>query len=145
MRSFKITLRAYARYLSVLIIFQSCSIYYSGNISLEKASETNRKVRVTTNSGEKLRFKWIEAVGENYYGFTRENSGSFKSLQKLGVTGRDSGKFYRFGLETLQIDKIQAKNYSASTIATVVISIVGLLAVLVTIAAATWNVGFAAW
>ncbi|HKJ47960.1 MAG TPA: hypothetical protein VJ973_02665, partial [Christiangramia sp.] len=62
-----------------------------------------------------------------------------KKLQSLGVIGNEKGELYSFGLKTLNIDKIQAKNYSASTLATIGISIVGLLAIIAVIAGLSWN------
>jgi len=55
------------------------------------------------------------------------------------VIGNEKGELYSFGLKTLNIDKIQAKNYSASTLATIGISIVGLLAIIAVIAGLSWN------
>lgn len=145
MRRFKKNIRLIAPILSLLFLFYSCNIYKTEKISLEKAADTNRKVRVVLDSGEKLRFKWIEEINAEYFGFTRENSGTSKSLQKLGVIGKERGKFYSFGLETLKIESIQAKNYALSTIATIAVSIVGLFAIMFSIVLATWNDGFPIW
>ena len=120
-------------------LFQSCSIYHADNISLEQAADTNRKVRITTDAGDKLKFKRIKNEGGNYYGHTKVSSGTSKKLQSLGVIGNEKGELYSFGLETLNIDKIQAKNYSGSTLATIGISIVGLLAIIAVIAGSSFN------
>ncbi|HKJ48922.1 MAG TPA: hypothetical protein VJ973_07520 [Christiangramia sp.] len=125
--------------LIVSVLFQSCSIYHSDNISLEQAVDTNRKVRITTDAGDKLKFRWIENEGGRYYGHTKVSSGTSKKLQSLGVIGKEQGKLYSFGLETLNIDKIQAKNYSGSTLATIGVSVVGLLAIIFAIGGVSMN------
>lgn len=145
MKSSKFILQYCARFLAILIVFQSCNIYHSANISLEKAAVINRKVRVKTDSGNNLKFKWIDINDGKFYGYTRENSGTSKKLQNLGIIGTSNGKFYSYGLETLKIDSVQAKNYTMSTIGTILISIVGIFAILGSLAAITWNSSFSAW
>ena len=145
MKSSKFIMQFCARFLAILIIFQSCNIYHSTNISLEKAVETNRKVRVKTDVGDKLKFKWIADKEGEFYGYTRRNSSTSKKLKNLGVIGTSNGKFYSYGLKTLNIDQVQAKNYTLSTIGTILISIVGIFAVLGSLAALTWNNNFSVW
>ena len=121
------------------VLLQSCSIYHSDNISLEQAADTGRKVRITTVAGGKLNFKWIKDEGGDYYGHTKVNSRTSKKLQNFGVESKKRGELYSYGLETLDIDKIQAKNYSGSTLATIGISVVGLLAIIVAIAGISFS------
>lgn len=144
MKSSKIRFRFIAIILSSLLFLQSCSIYHSENLSLENAARNGQKTRVVIENGDKLKFKKIQETNDGFFGLTKESSGTSKKLQKLGILGRESGRYYSFGLETLQIDKIQAKNYSASTWATIGISVVGLVAVILVVAAATWT-GISPW
>ncbi|MDR5591227.1 hypothetical protein [Christiangramia sp. SM2212] len=145
MKSSKFILKFFAKFLAILIIFQSCNIYHSANISLEKAAETNRKVRLKTEEGNNLKFKWIADKNGEFYGYTRENSSTSKKLKNLGVIGTSSGKFYSYGLEELNIQKIQAKNYTLSTIGTILTAIVALYTTLYIIVAATFSGGFFEW
>ena len=136
-KKFELKLLVYL--LITCVLFQSCSIYHPDNISLEQVADTNRKVKITTDSGVKLIFKWIKDEGGIYYGHTKLSSGTSKKLQSLGVIGKEKGKLYSFGLETLKIDKVQVKNYSGSTLATIGVSVVGLLAIILTIAGLSWS------
>lgn len=125
-------------FLVYLVVFSfllySCSIYNTAPISLPEARDTGKKVKITTTN-EKYVFKEIIGSNNEYYGLVRENNSTFKKLVKAGVIGRESGKFYNFNLEKLEIQKIQAKNYSISTIATVGLSIIGLFVIIVIAAA----------
>lgn len=134
MRSSKKHFCLFAPFISLIFLLQSCSIYYKDNISLEKAIETQQKVRVTTHQDEKLIFKRLEENSGSFYGLTKENSKTSKKMQKQGIIGRAQGQLYSFGLETLEIKEVQAKNYTASTLATIGVSLVGLFAILITIA-----------
>lgn len=144
MRSSKF-FRFYVKIFSILILFHNCNIYHSGNISLQQAAETNEKVRITTNQGEKFKLNRVDENDGDYYGLTKLNSKASKKLQNLGITGFENGKLYSFGLETLGIQEIQAKNYSASTLATIGISILGLAAILFTIGSIAIADGFDIW
>ena len=116
-------------FLSLLFLFQSCSIYQSGNINLEQAVDTNGKVKISNTDGEKLIFKRIEKNDDQFFGLAKLNSKASKKMQKLGIDGRQKGTFYAFGLETLGIQKLQAKNYTGSTLATIGVSVVGVFAI----------------
>lgn len=142
MKSFKNHFRFFTPFISLVFLLQSCSIYYRDIISPREAVETERKVRVTTNQDEKLIFNKLEENNGSFYGLTRVNSNTSKKLQKMGIIGRAKGQLYSFGLETLQIKKIQAKNYTASSLATVGISLVGLAAIILTIVGITLSNGF---
>lgn len=134
MKSFKKHFRFFAPFISLIFLLQSCSIYYKDNISPGEAVETQQKVRVTTLQDKKLVFKRLEENTGSFYGLTKKNSSTSKKLQKMGIIGRAQGQLYSFGLETLEIKEVQAKNYTASTLATIGVSLVGLFAILFTIA-----------
>ena len=127
-----------------VVIFQSCNIYYRSSIDLSQAAESGKKIRITTPE-EKLVFKKITASETGYYGLVRKNNSNFRKLKEKGFIGREKDKFYSFSLETLDIQEIQAKNYSTSTFATIGLTIVSLFVVIYTIAAITWNDNFPVW
>ncbi len=128
-------LRLFASILSIIFLLQSCSIYQSENLSLEKASKSTREVRITTNDGEKLKFKRIEEEDGDYYGLVRLTSKTSKVLQEVGLIGRQEGKLYAFDLEKLEILQIQQKNQSASVFGTIGIVVGGILIIISIIAA----------
>ena len=127
-----------------VVIFQSCHIYYRSPIDLSQAAESGKKIRITTPE-EKLVFKKITASETGYYGLVRKNNSTFRKLKEMGIIGREKDRFYSFSLETLDIQEIQAKNYSTSTFATIGLTIVSLFVVIYTIAAITWNDNFPVW
>ena len=127
-----------------VVIFQSCNIYYRSPIDLSQAAESGKKIRITTPE-EKLVFKKITASETGYYGLVRKNNSTFRKLKEMGIMGREKDRFYNFSLETLDIQEIQAKNYSTSTFATIGLTIVSLFVVIYTIAAITWNDNFPVW
>ncbi|MCB7482026.1 hypothetical protein [Christiangramia sediminis] len=142
MKSFKNHFRFFAPFISLVFLLQSCSIYYKDNLSPREAVETERKVRVTTNQDEKLIFNKLEENTGSFYGLTKKNSGTSKKLQKMGINGSAQGPLYSFGLETLKIKEVHAKNYTASTLATIGISFIGLVAVTVAIVGIALSDGF---
>ncbi len=140
MKCFKNFFRYSAQILSFLIFLQSCNVYRSQSISLEQAAQTDQKVRVVAR-GEKLPFRRIESKNEGFYGYTKERSSTSKKLQKLDIIGREDGKFYRFSLQSLEIDKIQVRNKSTSTLATIGVIVVGLAVIIVSIGLIAWSEG----
>ena len=127
-----------------VVIFQSCNIYYRSPIDLSQAAESGKKIRITIPE-EKLVFKKITVSETGYYGLVRKNNSTFRKLKEMGIMGRQKDRFYNFSLETLDIQEIQAKNYSTSTFATIGLTIVSLFVVIYTIAAITWNDNFPVW
>ena len=62
-------LKVLARFLALLILIQSCTVYKSANVTLSEASESSKKVKITTNSGEKKLFDRIELSDDGkFYG-----------------------------------------------------------------------------
>lgn len=132
--------------LCLIFLIQSCSIYHAESISLQQAEELNKDVRITTKSGDKLKFKSIEEEGGDYFGLTRLKSKTSKELQKMGLIGRETGKLYAFGLETLNIQKIQEKNKTVSTLGTVGLVITGIFVIILIVAAISFgNGGISPW
>lgn len=132
--------------LCLIFLIQSCSIYRTESISLQQAEELNKDVRITTKNGDKLKFKSIEEEGGDYFGLTRLKSKTSKELQKMGLIGRETGKLYAFGLETLNIQKIQEKNKTVSTLGTVGLVITGIFVIILIVAAISFgNGGISPW
>ena len=73
MKTLKKQLKIVALFLSALIFFQGCTVYKSVPISLEQAVQNESKVRVRTNSNEKLKFMRIGIENGNYYGVKKSN------------------------------------------------------------------------
>lgn len=132
--------------LCLIFLIQSCSIYHAESINLQQAEELNKDVRITTKNGDKLKFKSIEEEGGDYFGLTRLKSKTSKELQKMGLIGRETGKLYAFGLETLNIQKIQEKNKTVSTLGTVGLVVTGIFVIILIVAAISFsNDGISIW
>ena len=68
MKTIKKQINSIALILSVLILLQGCTVYKSVPVSLEQAANSETKVKVLTNSNEKLIFKRIGVENGSYYG-----------------------------------------------------------------------------
>ena len=114
MKTIKIHLKIVALFFSVLMLLQGCTVYKSVPISLEQAVQNESKVRVRTNSNEKLKFNRIGFEDGKYFGVKKSNN-------VIGKTPLDQN----------YINTINEKDKAVSTIATVGVSIVALFGVLV--------------
>ncbi len=74
MKTIKKQLKSIALVLSILIVFQGCTVYKSVPLSLEQAVQIESKVRVKTNGNEKFKFNRIGVEDGNYYGVKIRNS-----------------------------------------------------------------------
>jgi hypothetical protein len=54
--------------LMCLIFFQSCRVYHKKNVSLEEAMVGQKRVKIKTNDGKKLKYKSIVLDSSQYYG-----------------------------------------------------------------------------
>ncbi len=88
--------------LSILIVFQSCTIYKFAPVTLEEAHKAELKTKVLTNEGKKLKFKRIAFENGNYYGVKRVK-----------------GDIYKIVLDENSIDKIKIKDRILSIISNV--------------------------
>ncbi len=68
MTTIKNQIRIVSIVLTCLILFQSCRVYHKENVSLSKAVTEQRRVRLMTKDGKKLKFKRIILNGNQYYG-----------------------------------------------------------------------------
>ena len=108
MKTIKKHLKVFALFFSVLILIQGCTIYKSTSVTLEEASKTNNKVRVEKRNGEKVKYSKIVVLNDgNFYGVKKE-----KYL------------FNNILIDQNDIDKIQLKDKTMSTILTVAIPVV---------------------
>ncbi len=74
MKTIKKQFKSIALVLSMLILFQGCTVYKSVPISLEQAVQNDSKVRIKINTNEKFKFNQIGMEDGNYYGVKIRNS-----------------------------------------------------------------------
>ena len=119
MKAIKVHLRSFALLLSVLILLQGCTVYKSTTVSLDQAVQSESKVRVYTNTNEKLKFKRIGLENGSYYGVEKINS-----------------SMVRTPLDQDYINRINEKDKTLSTVLNIGIPIV-IVGALIGIAAAS--------
>ncbi|MEH6535230.1 MAG: hypothetical protein V7719_02470 [Psychroserpens sp.] len=110
MKTIKNQLKNLSITLSMLVVFQSCTVYKSASVALEQAALEDVKVKVETNNGVNIKFKNIVFENENYYGIKKTK-----------------GKLDKILLNQEHINNIKIKDKTLSTILTIVLPL-GILA-----------------
>ena len=120
----KTHLKAIALFLSVLIIFQGCTVYKSANVTLDEASKSEIKVKVRTKTNETIKFKRIGFENGHYYG-----------VQNI------YGDMIKTKIDEKKVEKVQLKDKSLSAVLSIGIPLVLIGAVIVIVAdGLTYNV-----
>lgn len=100
-------IRPIAFLLTFIMLLQGCTVYKSVPVSLEQAIQNESKVRVKTNSSERLKFNRIGVEDGNYYGVKKSN-----------------GVIVKTPLNQNFISAINEKDKTVSTILTIAIPVV---------------------
>lgn len=101
MRTIKIQIKSFSFFLSMLVIFQSCTVYKSTAVTLDEAAKEEIKTKVETNNGVNIKFKHIVFEDGNYFGIRK-----FKR------------KIQKIELNKEHIKSVRLKNKTVSTILT---------------------------
>ena len=111
MKTIKLFLKPITYLLAFLILFQGCTVYKSANVTLDQAVIANTGVRIKTNDNHAFRFKSIQHDTGIYYGLKYHN----KNWVKIPINEDN-------------IDKVQIKDKTSSTILTIgiPISVIGV-------------------
>jgi hypothetical protein len=118
MKAIKIHLRIIAISLSMLMLLEGCTVYKSAPVTLDEVSKSNNKVRIKTLNNKSLKFDRIVVTTDNkIYG---------RSINKgeMNITPIDKDN----------IEKIQIKDKTMSTILSIAIPVivsVGMLGIIV--------------
>jgi CHASE3 domain sensor protein len=107
MKAIKDRLRPITWLLAVVMVFQSCTVYKSTPITIDEASKANDKVRIYKRNGEKLK----------YYRIVQGNDGKYYGDQIINKMHNN------FLINEDEIEKIQIKDKSTSTILTIAIPV----------------------
>ncbi|WP_345191300.1 hypothetical protein [Algibacter agarivorans] len=86
-----------------LMLLQSCTVYKTPSVTLDEASKSNSKVRVKTIDNQSLKFDRIQVADNKVYGSSIIN-------REMIITT----------IEKDNIEKIQLKDKTTSTILTIV-------------------------
>jgi len=109
-------LKIVALFFATLILFQGCTVYKSVPVSIEQAVQNGSKVKVITKSYEKFKFSKIEIEDGNYYGVKKSK-----------------GEMIKTQIDEQNVEKVQLKDKTLSTIITIVVpsfTLIGLLALI---------------
>ncbi|WP_242202290.1 hypothetical protein [Aestuariivivens insulae] len=98
--------------LSILILFQSCTVYRSKSSTLEQVSNTAIKSKVETHNGVSIKFKYIVVENGNYYG-----------VRKV------KGKMEKMKLSEDYIKSVKQKDKTMSTVLTIALPVAIIAAV----------------
>lgn len=115
-------LKVVALFFVTLILFQGCTVYKSASVTLDEASKSNTKVRVKTFDNQSLKFDRIEVTNNKINGVKINNGERSKTL-----------------IEKDNIEKIQLKDKTTSTILSIVTPVVVIDGILVIIVANSLN------
>lgn len=81
-----------------MILFQSCRVYHKEHVTLDKAVEEGKRVKIMTKNGTKLKFKKIVHSNGFYYGIKR-----VKGNDELNPIDPNSIKYVRLHNKTMSI------------------------------------------
>ena len=128
MKALKIHLRIIAISLSTLMLLQGSTVYKTAPVTLDEASKSNTKVRVKTFDNQSLKFDKIEVANDKIIGVKVNNEG-----RRITLIEKDN------------IEKIQLKDKTMSTILSIAIPFVvtvGILGIIVANSLNNMNINF---
>lgn len=139
MKVIRHNLRLLTKLLILILLFQSCSIYRSKPVSIDRAVEFNKKVKLKTENNRVFKFKSLEKEGSVLYGIAWPYSKAAKFMAENIVEKNYKGRFVKIGIAENSIKEIKLKNYTLSAIVPIVIGVVtvfvaGVIVLAVTVA-----------
>ncbi len=109
MKKIKTLLKAIILTLLLPIFLNSCTTYKAANVSLNKAVESELKVKITTMDGKKEKFTKIE----------RFNDGQFYGLKKIKIN-----EYNNILIDTNDVKKVQLYDKTSSLIQSIALPVV---------------------
>ena len=109
-------------FMIALLLFQSCRVYHKAEVSIDKAVSEEKRVRLITKDGQKLKFKRIIKTDNQYYGI--------KSLKPDAV---------KTSIDPSNIRSLRLHNQTLSIVFGILIGSVVTTAVITFIALASWS------
>lgn len=115
--------------LSLLILFQGCKIYHSTPVSVEKAINTSKYVKIKDENNT-YKFKYLSEGDGKLYGFMHRNSKTAKLLSNQIVDNDLGNGLVKIELKKEQATEIYPINNALSDVVSIVIVPVTLIAIL---------------
>lgn len=110
--------------LIVILLFESCSIYYKQPVSIEDAVTAENRVKILTKNGAKLGFKRLEMKEGKLYGHTHKNSRTANKFYNEVIEKGAKNNWVKIVLPEDHLKEIKLKNNSLSTAANISLAIV---------------------
>ena len=110
--------------LSVLILFQSCTVYHKYSSSLDDAITSNDKVKVVIPSDDPYKFKKIQKIDGEIYGLMYNKSRSYKLLASRKTIPSDKETMTYVQIYENELNDLHLKNKTASTVLSITIPLV---------------------
>jgi len=119
-------LKVVALFFATLILVQGCTVYKSASVTLDEASKSNTKVRVKTFDKQSLKFDRIDVINNKIIGVKINNG-----VRSLTPIEKDN------------IEKIQLKDKTTSTILSIGTPVVASAVIIgIIVAESLNNIGF---
>lgn len=107
--------KQYAALITILILFQNCSIYRAKEATIDEATTFPGKVKIKTTSNESYKFERLIKEDMKIYGVAKKNSKPAKKLMdNIALNSADS-KYVKINLSDNFIEEIHLKNKTLST------------------------------
>ncbi len=113
---------------SLLLVLQSCGVYYKTPVSLDEAVSNGDKVKILNTAGKQIKYKKVV-----------QDEGQFYGLNKKG------GEWVRVPILADDINTVRLKNKKASTWVTVLAVGVPITALVILVATADFGIGGISW
>ncbi|MFL1013023.1 hypothetical protein [Flavisericum labens] len=123
MKTLKKQIKLIAELFALFVILQSCTVYKSTNVTLDRAVQNQSKVKVVAKNNKIDKFYKVTVEDGHYYGIKRIN-----------------GKTLKFPLNQEYIQSIKEKDKTTSTILTIALPVVVIVtAILISVEPFKWD------
>lgn len=107
--------KQFAALLTILVLFQNCSIYRAKESAIDEATSFPGKVKIKTSTNEAYKFERLMQEDGKIYGVAKKNSKAVKKLKDNVVPESLDNKFIKVNLPDNFIESIHLKNKALST------------------------------
>lgn len=107
--------KQFAVLLTILVLFQNCSIYRAKEATIDEATTFPGKVKIKTTSNDSYKFERLIKEDGKIYGLAKRNSKSANKLMDKVLSESLENKFVIINLSDNFIETIHLKNKTLST------------------------------
>ena len=127
------TLRLYLKKISIFFMFlitlQSCVVYHSKTATVDEAIQSDDKIKVITDSNDIYKLHKLKKEDGQIYGVVKKGSETAKRLSDQGLIKYSDSKYETILLTENTINEVHLKNKTLSTVLSVAIPVVGVVAI----------------